>query len=279
MRADESALQLAPAQQSPPFMQSEPSPRQGGIMAGPFAHRPTPSAPAVHIPEQHSDAEPQRSCSGWQPGSRWQRLGPPADASQRPEQQSLSFMQMARAGPQPGSAWQRASSPGALTQRPLQQSPLVPQVSPSTRHPSSREHVDMPDSVGSPQVRPQQSASPMQLSPAGWQPSGAGAHIPPMHAPAQQSWAIMQGPPAAAQVGGPQVPATQPSEQHVPARTQGCPSEEHPAGLAQTRAPVPAASGAHRYEQQSAPVAQELPSGRQTAGVQTPSPHEPEQQS
>jgi len=63
-RADESALQLAPAQQSPAFMHSNPSDRHGGIAAGAFAHRPTSSGPAVQIPEQHSDADAQRSCSG-----------------------------------------------------------------------------------------------------------------------------------------------------------------------------------------------------------------------
>ena len=110
-------------------------------------------------------------------------------------------------------------------------------------------------------MRPQQSASPAQLSPAGWQPVEAGAHIPAMHAPAQQSCATMQAPPDGVQAGAPQVPDTQPSEQHVPARRHGCPSEEQPAGFAQTRSPVPASSGAHRKEQQSAPVAQALPSG------------------
>jgi len=128
-------------------------------------------------------------------------------------------------------------------------------------------------------VRPQQSASPAQLSPAGWQPVEAGAHIPAMHAPAQQSCATAHAPPAGAQAGVPQLPDAQPSEQQVPARTQGCPSEAHPAGFAQTSAPVPAASGAHRYEQQSAPVVQALPSDEQVAAAHTPSPQVPEQQS
>lgn len=103
-RADESAVQLAPAQQSPAFMHGCPVVRQPGIAPGVFAQRPTSWGPAVHAPEQQSDAEPQRSCSGWQPGSRWQRFGPAADGSQRPEQQSLSIMHTDRAGAHPGSA-------------------------------------------------------------------------------------------------------------------------------------------------------------------------------
>jgi len=106
MRPEESAPQVAPAQQSPAFMHSKPTVRQAGILSGDFAHRPTSCGPAVQIPEQHSDAAPQRSCSGWQPGMRWHRLGPdwPGVGSHRPEQQSLSFMHTARAGPQPGNA-------------------------------------------------------------------------------------------------------------------------------------------------------------------------------
>lgn len=216
-RAEESALQPAPAQQSPAFMHSCPSVRQGGIASGIFAQRATSCGPAVQIPEQHSDAEPQRSCSGWQPGTRWQRLGPDGEASQRPEQQSLSFMHSASAGPQPGSGWQRASPPGVLTQRPLQQSAPATQVSPSTRQASSSWQRAGPPSVASAQARPQQSAAPAQLSPAGLQPFCAGAQVPAMHAPAQQSCAIAHGAPAAAQVGAPQTPETQPSEQQLPA--------------------------------------------------------------
>ena len=104
-RAEESARQVVPAQQSPAFMHSSPTVRHAGILSGAFAQRPTSWGPAVHTPEQHSDAAPQRSCSGWQPGRRWQRLGPETPGgggSQRPEQQSLSVMHRDSAGPQPG---------------------------------------------------------------------------------------------------------------------------------------------------------------------------------
>jgi len=77
-----------------------------------------------------------------------------------------------------------------------------------------------------------------------------------MQAPEQQSCAVAQAAPAGPQAGAPHTPPTQPSEQHVPARRQGWPSDEHPAAFAQTSAPVPPGSGAQRKEQQSLPAAQ-----------------------
>jgi len=217
MRPDESAPQAVPVQQSPAFMQSCPRARHGGIASRAFAQRPTSCGAEVQLPEQHSAPALHRSCSGWQPGSRWHRLGPDADASQRPEQQSLSFMHRESAALQPGSGWHRASSPGMLTQWPPQQSELATQVSPSTRQASRSWQRALPLSVGLAQVRPQQSMSPAQLSPAGRQPAGSGAQDPAMHAPAQQSWATAHAAPDEPQAGAPQIPATQPSEQHVPA--------------------------------------------------------------
>jgi hypothetical protein len=64
---------------------------------GAFAHRATPSGPAMHTPEQQLAAFAQRSPSGLQPGTAAQREATPAVAGQRPEQQSMSFMQISKA--------------------------------------------------------------------------------------------------------------------------------------------------------------------------------------
>src|SRR6266496_4256224 len=163
-------------------------------------------------------------------------------------------------------------------QRPLQQVSPIAQVSPSTRHAASSWQTRMLLSPRGAQVRPQHSSLLAHGSPAGRQ-SGVAAHVPAMQAPLQQSWANTQGCPAAAQPTPPQTPPAQPRAQHVPAAAQLCSLEEQPAGLAQTRRPVPAGSGAQTNEQQSAPTAQSAPSLRQAATAKRPSTHEPEQQS
>ena len=73
-----------------------------------------------------------------------------------------------------------------------------------------------------------------------------------MQAPSQQSPSVAQLPPAGAQVGAPQTPFTQPSEQQSLGRAQGCASEAQPTGLRQTSSSPPTGLIPQRNEQQSA---------------------------
>ena len=86
---------------------------------------------------------------------------------------------------------------------------------------------------GATQARPQQSSLLAHGSPAGRQP-GMDAHIPAMQVPLQQSCATVHGLPVGAQLAPPQTPPLHASAQHAPAAAQVWPSEEQPAGLAQT---------------------------------------------
>jgi hypothetical protein len=110
MRAEESAAQVAPPQQSVGFLHSSPRPKHFGIIfgAGMSPHRPTPGGSILQVPAQHSPFEAQRSCDGRQPVAQAHRSAPSGDGSQRPEQQSMSDLQISRAGWHPGSGWQVA---------------------------------------------------------------------------------------------------------------------------------------------------------------------------
>jgi hypothetical protein len=168
---------------------------------------------------------------------------------------------------------------GIAAQRPLQHESPIAQISPSARHAgNSWQTIMPPPSPGAAQVRPQQSSFLAHGSPAGRQ-SGTGAQAPAMQVPAQQSCATVHGAPIVAHAGPPHSPPEHDSAQQAPAVAQVCPSDEQPAGLAQTRWPVPAGSGAQMNEQQSAPIAHAAPSGWQTGRAQRASVHDPEQQS
>jgi hypothetical protein len=104
-----------------------------------------------------------------------------------------------------------------------------------------------------------------QVSPAARHGPPLAPHVPAPQLPPQHPAAVEHAAVWAAHIPAAQVPvaASQNSEQHAPARSQGWPFDAHPAGARQTVAP--AASSPHRNEQQSPGPEQACPSARQAS--------------